>query len=78
MKILQSSTGNTDIAIRSTETISLPYRFKNKSNSLPQRAKQNAPNEKKKKKQLNVKIHTHFLKLQEENYLSYLDQGMVY
>lgn len=50
MKILQSSTGNTDIAIRSTETISLPYRFKNKSNSLPQRAKQNAPNEKKKKK----------------------------
>lgn len=50
MKILQSSTGNTDIAIRSTGTISLPYRFKNKSNSLPQRAKQNAPNEKKKKK----------------------------
>lgn len=49
MKILQSSTGNTDIAIRSTGTISLPYRFKNKSNSLPQRAKQNAPNEKKKK-----------------------------
>lgn len=77
MKILQSSTGNTDIAIRSTGTISLPYRFKNKSNSLPQRAKQNAPNEKKKTK-LNVKIHTHFLKLQEENYLSNLDQGMVY
>lgn len=49
MKILQSSTGNTDIAIRSTGTISLPYRFKNKSNSLPQRAKQNAPSEKKKK-----------------------------
>ena len=27
MKILQISTGNTDIAIYSTGTISLPYRF---------------------------------------------------
>lgn len=62
MKILQSSTGNTDIAIRSTGTISLPYRFKNKSNSLPQRAKQNAPNEKKKKKTTKCKDTYTFFK----------------
>lgn len=49
MKILQSSTGNTDIAMPGTGTISLPYRFKNKSNSLPQRAKNKMlQNEKKK------------------------------
>ena len=59
MKILQISTGNTDIAIHSTGTISLPYRFENKNNPLAQIAKQNASNEKKK----NVKIHTHFFKL---------------
>lgn len=48
MKILQISTGNTDIAIHSTGTISLPYRFENKNNPLAQIAKQNASNEKKK------------------------------
>lgn len=61
MKILQISTRNTDIAVRNTGTISLPYRFENKNNPLPQIAKQNASNEEKKKK--NVKIHTHFFKL---------------
>lgn len=50
MKILQISTRNTDIAVRSTGTISLPYRFENKNNPLPQIAKQNASNEEKKKK----------------------------
>ena len=46
MKMLQISRGNIDIAIHSTATIGLPYRLKNKSNSLPQKAKQNASNEK--------------------------------
>lgn len=40
MKMLQISRGNTDIAIHSTGTIGLPHRLKNKSNSLPQKAKQ--------------------------------------
>ena len=70
MKMLQISRGNIDIAIHSTGTIGLPYRLKNKSNSLPQKAKQKCF--KWKKQQLNVKIHTHFLKPQEENYLSNL------
>ena len=62
MKILQISTGNTDIAIYSTGTISLPYRFETRI-TLYHKEQNKILQMRKKKTKLNVKIHTHFFKL---------------